>query len=656
MTKFRLSDNYINKYKRIKPPFGWNGMGEIIYMRTYSRIKDDGKNEHWWETVQRVVEGTYNIQKEWIDLHGLGWNAWQAQNSAQEMYDRMFNMKFLPPGRGLWAMGTKIVEERGLYAALNNCSFVSTENIKEEPAKPFTFLMDMSMLGVGVGFDTRGAGKIIIKGTNKQRTPVKFVIPDSREGWVQSVEMLLMSYFFNQAVIEFDYTQIRKKGSPIKTFGGVAPGPKPLIELHKELAIILEDDTGKPISSTNIVDIQNLIGKCVVSGNIRRSAEIAFGEILDKDYLDLKDYDKNPRRAAFGWASNNSIFAEIGMDYTESSKRTCENGEPGYAWLEQMRKFGRLSDPPNWKDKRVAGGNPCLEQSLEPWELCCLVENFIDRHDSLEDFLRTLKFSYLYAKTVTLGKTHWPETNKVMLRNRRIGCSLSGVSQFVGKRGISTLVTWLEKGYKTVCDWDEIYSDWLCVNQSIKKTSIKPSGTISLVAGSTPGMHWNICSRWHIRRVRLADDSHLLEPLREAGYFIEKAVKEPNTLIVEIPVDAGVGVRSEDDVSMWEQLKMASLLQRYWSDNQVSCTVKMHKNVTPGEIKTVLEYFQYELKGISFLPKDTKKYVQPPYESITEEEYLKRVSKLKKPNFRKVAGEEADVEKFCDGDSCIVQR
>ena len=137
MEKFKLSEKFIDKYKRKKAPFGFNGLGELVYMRTYSRIKENGKNERWWETVQRVVEGTYSMQKNHIESLSLGWNAWQAQKSAQEMYDRIFNMKFLPPGRGLWAMGTAVTEEKGLYAALNNCAFVSTKTLKEDYAKPF---------------------------------------------------------------------------------------------------------------------------------------------------------------------------------------------------------------------------------------------------------------------------------------------------------------------------------------------------------------------------------------------------------------------------------------------------------------------------------------------------------------------------------------
>ena len=274
MDKFTLTDTFLTKYKRKKAPFGFNGLGELVYMRTYSRIKADGKNERWWETVQRVVEGTYNMQKNWIESHQLGWNAWQAQRSAQDMYERIFTMKFLPPGRGLWAMGTPITEQKGLYAALNNCAFVSTKTLKEDYAKPFCFLMDASMLGVGVGFDTKGAEEIIVKGIDDNKTTATYVIPDTREGWVESLRLLLESYFHNLGKVKFDYSKIRLAGEPISGFGGVASGPDPLLELHEDVRKVLEDNTGEGITITTIVDIMNLIGKCVVAGNVRRTAEI----------------------------------------------------------------------------------------------------------------------------------------------------------------------------------------------------------------------------------------------------------------------------------------------------------------------------------------------------------------------------------------------
>lgn len=1060
MDKFRLSDSFVESYKNKKPPFGFNGLGELVFFQTYSRVihttscKENNykncncPNEQWWETCRRVVEGTYNMQKKHIETHGCGWNAWQAQRSAQQMYDRIFNMKFLPPGRGLWAMGSEITEEKNLYASLNNCGFVSTKNLKEDLAKPFLFLMDMSMLGVGVGFDTLGAGQIIIKGPNTKRNKEVYQVPDSREGWVESLRLLLESYFLGTAPIEFDYSLIRPAGSIIRGFGGVSSGYKALEDMHNDIKKVLDKEKNQPISVTAIVDIMNLIGKAVVSGNIRRSAEIVFGDINNTEYLDLKNYSKNPHRESYGWASNNSVFAKIGDNYESVCERILINGEPGFAWLENMRNFSRMNNGPDYKDRRADGGNPCLEQTLESYELCNLVETFPYRHSSLEDFLTTLKYAYLYAKTVTLGKTHWVETNRIILRNRRIGCSVSGIAQFITKYGIETLRQWLEAGYNEIQKWDGIYSEWLAVPRSIKTTSVKPSGcrpldaltstkqgiltleelfeqhnekeiwsncegytviqennteekivktyvngktpvykilcsynielrstgnhlwwvkknyknkkyndvntwkktdeltsedileivpgiydkdspvylkelnsisfkmredakdilqpivltpdlawffgylwgdgamspgkfrirfidgrldnlkkaqnivkeyfgldsviykasqhrkawtldisskflwhwlirndvfkyyndklsfipkvvrqgsaeviiafiaglidadgcvsarersnvvvlstadeefarhvqdislavgivfsrshntqgynlqkrksmwlltsmpesrverfmllkkhsvkmqnynmkrpdlpwscelktshrilgkvksvsligemntydievenshwyyagavkshnTVSLLAGATPGIHYPE-SRFYIRRIRLNKFSKLLEPLKKAGYTIEPCYGlEESTVVVEIPVDVGEGLRSVSEVSMWEQLCLAAFMQRYWSDNQVSATITFDPEKEGHQLANALNYFQYQLKGISFLPRSTTKpYRQMPYEAITEEQYKEKIKNINKVNFGRVRGSEADVDKFCSNDVCEIK-
>jgi ribonucleoside-triphosphate reductase (thioredoxin) len=651
-TKFRLTESFLEKYKHKKPNFGFNGLGELVYLRTYSRIKANGDNEKWWETVQRVVEGTFNMQKKWIEHHRLGWNSMKSQKSAQEMYDRMYSMKFLPPGRGLWAMGSPITEERNLYAALNNCAFVSTSTIKEDLSKAFCFLMDMSMLGVGVGFDVKGEGKITIyKPTDSDAEPI--LIADTREAWVDATKQLIDSYFLGTKKVVFDYSSIRPAGVPIKGFGGVSSGPEPLIKLHEMIRKVLAKNINKPITVTAITDIMNLIGKCVVAGNVRRTAEIVFGDYNSEEYLDLKNYKVNPDREDFGWTSNNSIFCDIGMDYSSSAERTKINGEPGYAWLENMQGYSRMNNGKDNKDHRVEGGNPCLEQSLESYELCCLVETFPHNHESLEDYLITLKYAYLYAKTVTLGETHWPDTNRVMLRNRRIGCSMSGIVQFIGARGIHELKKWCEEGYSKIEYYDAVYSDWLAIPKSIKKTSIKPSGTVSLLAGATPGVHFpeNV---YYIRRMRLSKHSDLLAPLKEAGYTIEACVgSEDSTMVVEVPVKVGDNIRSVKDVSIWEQIALAAFMQKYWADNQVSCTVTFTKKEA-DQIQNVLNFYQYQLKGISFLPllEHGGAYKQMPYESITSEKYDKMVSEIKTVKYRTIKNEEADVEKFCANDVC----
>ena len=298
----------------------------------------------------------------------------------------------------------------------------------------------------------------------------------------------------------------------------------------------------------------------------------------------------------------------------------------------------------------------CLEQSLESYELCNLVETFIDNHDNIADYKRTLKFAYLYAKTVTLGQTHWKETNRVMLRNRRIGCSISGIVQFINSRGLNTLKKWCCEGYTYINSLDEKYSEWLAIRPSIKKTSIKPSGSVSLLAGATPGLH-HPESLYYIRRMRLSIHSELIEPLKKAGYKIEECIgSEDSTVVVEIPVYVGQKLKTVNQASIWEQFSLAAFMQKYWADNQVSCTVTFDPETEGNQIEACLNYFQYQLKGISLLPKtDSGAYPQMPYEEISEEEYVELSSGISsKISFGSVSGEEADIEKFCDTEKCMI--
>ena len=206
-----------------------------------------------------------------------------------------------------------------------------------------------------------------------------------------------------------------------------------------------------------------------------------------------------------------------------------------------MRAYGRMCSEPDYVDYRASGGNPCLEQTLESYEMCCLVETFPYRHESKEDFLKTLQVAFTYAKTVTLGSTHWPQSNEIMLRNRRIGTSLSGIAQFIAKFGIHELKDWCNDGYQFLKSYDKIISEKFAIPQSIKLTCIKPSGTVSLLAGSTPGMHFPE-SRYYIRRVRISNTSELLDPIRQAGYKIEKTIgNEESSVVIEFPIDTGEG-------------------------------------------------------------------------------------------------------------------
>ncbi len=649
--RFKLSEKFLDGYSGRQPE--WGPLGYITFKRTYARSVNDGtgRTEEFWETLRRVVEGCYTIQLNHCASLKLPWKPEKAQRSAQEMFKLMWGFRFLPPGRGLWMMGSDYIYERG-SAALNNCAFVSTEDLETDFAEPFCFLMDLSMLGTGVAFDTKGAGRVTIQAPLQGE--YTHVVEDSKEGWGDLVRVILNSYVGKaRRPAHVDYGKIRPMGAPIKTFGGIAPGPGPLMECVKNIDRILAPRAGHNISSTDITDLMNVIGKCVVSGGVRRTAELALGDPEDAEYLQLKDPNLHKEQMmAWRWASNNSVIAREGMDYARTGTQTAKNGEPGYFWLENARAYGRLKDGAQYVDAKVSGTNPCAEQSLESYEICNLVETFPSRHATLEEYLRTLKFAYLYAKTVTLIPTHNERTNAIMLRNRRIGLSQSGIVESFQRHGRRGHFRWCDEGYQYIGKLDRIYSQWLCVPESIKKTSIKPSGTVSLLPGVTPGIHY-AHSEYYYRTIRIDKTSPLIEPLRRAGYRIEESVYGDNTWVVYFPVHEEFFSRSKTGVSVWEQVENVAQMQYYWADNQVSATITF-KPDEAVEIPQILELYETRLKSVSFLPLTEHNYPQAPYQEITREVFEQAKAKLGPLNFELVNTDEAQ-DLYCDGDKCMIE-
>lgn len=671
MFSFKLAEDFVNSYRAKKVDWGYmdaagNSVGEITFIRTYSRLKEDGTKETWADACERVINGMYSLQKDYAKQQRLPWSDTKAASSAKEAYDRMFNFKWTPPGRGLWMMGTPLVNVQKNSAALQNCSFVSTsEMTKLNPAKPFAFLMEASMLGVGVGFDTKGADKdFTIYDPQPDTEPI--VIPDTREGWFESTTSVINSFLKpDQKSPVFDYSQIRPIGTPIKTFGGTAAGAEPLIKLHDQLRKIFKGRAGEKLTVLDIADIGNLIGVCVVSGNVRRSAELLMGKADDEVFLNLKNSEKYPERNSYdpaapgwGWMSNNSVEVSVGQGLDSIIDGIARNGEPGVIWMDVTRQYGRLADPINNKDWRAAGYNPCAEQSLESMECCTLVETYIGRHDNLEDFKRTLKFAYLYAKTVTLLPTHWEETNAIMQRNRRIGTSISGVANFADTKGLPVLRSWMDEGYKTVQGYDKSYSEWLGVRESIKTTTIKPSGTVSILAGESPGVHWTPGGKFFLRTIRFANNDPMLPLFKMANYRVEPSASDPDgTSVVYFPIKAEA-VRSEKDVSIYEKMALAATAQRYWSDNSVSVTVSFNPETESSAIGTALHMYDGQLKTVSFLPMDNGSYPQMPYTQSSAEEYEEGRMTLFPIDLKGVyegMAFDAVGEAYCTTDACEVK-
>lgn len=679
MLSFTLPETFIESYVSRPVPWGYadaagNSLGEFTFLRTYSRLKDDGTKERWHEVCRRVIEGMYSIQKDHAKANCLPWNERKAQRSAQEAYERLFVLKWTPPGRGLWVMGTPLVHEHGIAAALQNCAFISTADMTpDEPAWPFAFLMEASMLGVGVGFDTKGGtmGFPIYKPAPLDATSSSFLgytIPDTREGWVRSVVLLLESYLKPGLLpVKFNYDLIRKAGEPIKTFGGTAAGPEPLKRLHDMIRLMFFGRAGSTLTTVDVADIGNMIGVCVVAGNVRRSAELLIGSLDDPQFLLLKNSEAFPERNSYdpatpgwGWMSNNSVEVTVGTDLSGIIDGIARNGEPGVIWMDVARAYGRLKDAPDYRDYRLAGFNPCAEQGLESGEMCTLVETYINRHESMDDFLRTQKFAYLYAKTVTLLQTHWPETNAIMQRNRRIGTSVSGQANFADRKGLRELATWLDLGYSVVRHYDKLYSEWLCVRESIKTTTVKPSGTVSILAGESPGVHWTPGGEFFDRAVRVGKDDPLVALYRAAGYRIEPASESPDTTVVIFFPIKSEAKRSEKDVSIYEKANLAVLAQREWSDNAVSVTLSFDKETEADDVARVLAMYEGQLKTVSFLPMGNDIYPQMPYTQITADDWASESMSLwpvdLSPIYDGTVGSlDAVGEAYCTTDACEVK-
>ena len=668
---FRLSEDFVNKYNNVPAPFGFsdagsNSLGEITFIRTYSRMKEDGTKERWHEVCRRVIEGMYSVQKNHAKDNRLPWNDNKAQKSAQEAFQRMFELKWTPPGRGLWAFGTPMTMEKRNSSSLQNCAMVSTRDLdRNDPGALFAWVMDALMLGIGVGFDTLGQDKKMSIYAPTEPASI-YEIPDTREGWVESVRLLINSFLRqNQPIQEFTYDLIRPLGAPIKGFGGVASGPAPLIELHTRIRNVIGSRAGEFLDSRAIVDIVNLIGTCVVSGNVRRSATLALGTPEDEGFINLKNPevfpDRNsydPKNPGWAWMSNNSISATVGTKYEDYVDLIADNGEPGFIWLDVAREYGRLKDAPDYKDSRIMGFNPCAEQPLESYELCTLVEVHLNRHESKEDFLKTLKFAYLYGKTVTLMPTHWQQTNGIMQRNRRIGTSLTGIASFADNNGLPALREWMDEGYQKIRHYDHKYSEWLCVRESVRVTTVKPSGSVSLLSGATPGVHWGPGGEFYLRAIRFGNTDPMMHLFKAAGYKIEDDVVSANTSVVYFPVASG-HKRAEKQVSLFEKIGLAATAQKYWSDNGVSVTLSFDKEEETKFIAPALNMYEGQLKAVSFLPMGNKTYPQQPYTEISREAYNAYVGTIGKIDWSAIYDGkdnlDAESEKYCSTDACEIK-
>ena len=683
--KFIVPQKVVNKINSLKPNFGHNGLGELVYYRTYARKKEDGSLENWNDTILRVVAGTFSILKSHIIKNHLKWDQERWEEYCEGFSEYMFDMKFLPPGRGLWAMGTDVVDIRGSMS-LNNCAFVTSKDL----VKSTTWITRALMMGVGVGFDTDFQGYITYPKKTKE-----IVIEDSREGWSESVRELVsafVSYHKNTKYSNkhhlpiFDYSKIRGPGIPLKTFGGSSSGPEPLIKLHKRLRTYfytmilhninvekfnkddydIESDLNKDVlfllkdlktidkeyleyalhaykkySKTQlIVDIYNAIGACIQAGGTRRSSQIAISPPDDDIFLHLKDLSLHPERKDIYWCSNNTIMLRNTEDFKKYipiiAKKVIDSqvGEPGLGNLLNIKKFGRVNKTRNeddpytreFEEDLASGLNPCGEIPLEPFELCCLSECFNSRCVDVDG-----KFSQdMYYKAMEYATFYASIVSLLPTDSEETNKVIARNHRIgVSLSGVALLAA--EIGYSSLIDvLKKGYRGVRTFNKNFMcDMGVSESKRISCVkpSGSISKL------------VGCPEGIH--HPIG-GRYIIRRVRINENSDLVPFLIKSNVPYEKDSyadqtlvfsfpidngpcrpitEVSMWEQLHTATIFSRFWSDNSTSISI-MYDKEEAKDLEKAIALTIGNVKSLSFAPKSDIKYPQAPIEAITYEKYL----------------------------------
>lgn len=634
MTNHRtlLSPEFLSKYKNKQPNWGFNGLGYIVYKRTYARLKEDGTTEEWNETVERCINGAQKI------------GAQYTSEEAERIYDYVFNLKCNFAGRMLWQLGTSTVDRFGANSLLNCWATAMRE------PKAFLFLFENLMLGGGVGYSIRREDvhelpkiKKSVNVIHEATKDADYIVPDKREGWVNLLSKVLDAFYVTGKSFSYSTILIRGYGEPIKGFGGKASGPQILIDGIDKITKIFQAREGKKLRSIDVLDICNIIGSVVVAGNVRRSAEIALGDPDDILYLRAKNWGSGnvPNWRAM---SNNTIYAdsydhvleEIWKNGYEINKDSgYANGEPyGFFNLPLSQKFGRIKDGPISQNLMYPTDtdncemtNPCAEISLSNYECCNLSELYLNNISSKEELIDCAQLLYKTQKAIASLPFIHEETNRIVHKNMRLGLGVTGVCQSLDK------LDWLDDCYVALRKFDKEWSAKRGWSESIKLTTIKPSGTLSLLGGATPGVH-PAFSQYYMRTVRMSSSDALVQTCKDMGYHVEFLVnfdgtENRDTVVVYFPCKTPEGSILTKDMDVIKQLDMVKKLQTIWSDNAVSVTA-YYKPEELDTLKTWLkDNYEHNVKSVSFLLFKDHGFKQAPYQEIDEATYLSASAKVK---------------------------
>jgi ribonucleoside-triphosphate reductase len=630
---FRLRDSFLEPYYQMGDPFR-TLLARSTYLSKYSR-----GGEVWTDTIRRVVEGNVSL----VGSH--------SEHEAEMLFHLFWTGQALPPGRGLWVGGIEGIPADARY----NCWGVTLRSIDD-----WCWTMNQLMLGGGVGVGLGNIGRLgrvsgrpsrmaiwcraehpnflDVKPNDKSflngQTPI-YQAPDSRDGWVMSLRMVLQAAFEGSDLI-VDVSEIRPRGEPIRTFGGTACGPGPLTTLLRSAWSIVRNAEGRELTSIECLDITNMIGFCVKSGNVRRSALIVIGEAHDQAFRDAKkDFEKVKSHRH---TSNNSIAFHTeeqiaNFDWHGMVEDNILYGEPGLLNLALIRKT----------DPGATIINPCGEIPLHDREACNLAEAFPAQFDgsASPDMIFRLLTRYCLRQRMTPLLDE--ESDEVRRRNMRLGVGLGGICDF----------EWTGPqlaGWFGACRSEaDAYADELGVARPNAVTTTKPSGTISLLNSSSPGIHAPYAP-YYIRRARLADNDPMAQALMEAGVKWEHDQYDNtgHTLVFEFPTKAvhtRITVQTE---TIADQFERQAQVQEWWADNSVSATLSFDVDTERHQTAELLKQYVPRFKSTALLAKSGHGYVQAPYEVIDEATFHSMSSKIR-PDHQLARGGDVQIEECSTG-------
>ena len=582
---------------------------EYIAASRYARFVDDKqRRETWAETVNRYVEYIFSRTP-----------AIQSNTELKnEIFDAIHNLDLMPSMRAMMTAGKSADRDN---TCVYNCSYLPVDDVKS-----FDEAMYILLNGTGVGFSVESKYINLLPEVPEKlfESDHTIAVHDSKEGWAKSLRLLL-AHLWSGEIPKWDVSNVRPAGARLKTFGGRASGPQPLVDLFNFTVTMFKHAKGRKLHSLECHDLMCKIGEVVVVGGVRRSAMISLSDLDDERIRHAKAgpwWDTAPHRAL---ANNSAVYNEtptVGKFMEEwLSLYNSHSGERGIFNREAARKtvekYGHRD--PNFE----FGTNPCSEIVLRPYQFCNLTEAVVRHDDTKETLLRKVRIAAILG-TIQSTFTKFPYLRKVWQRNteeeRLLGVSLTGIydNPLLTTQGekLNDLLTELREEARRA---NEEFAELLGIPKSAAITCVKPSGTVSQLVDSASGIHPRH-SKFYIRRVRGDKKDPLTQFLITQGIPNEACVYKPDqTVVFSFPIKAPAGI-TRSDVSPIEHLELWLTYQRHWCEHKPSVTISVSESDWPEVGAWTWRNFS-EISGVSYLPYDGGTYRQAPYEECGEEDY-----------------------------------